>query len=478
MTRTSAPASEPRRIRGGAGGAGRGQWVRYPLRLVVDAVAYADADTKVYGKVKALSRGRACEASVEKLALYAGVSVSTVEKSLKRLSKPAPTDGVQELTRRQRSHKGTGNGRTNERTSRPLDEDERYVCAPVRAADALRGTLHRLYLLLRYTTLVEKRELALGEMASVLRHHGGKSAGQPLHERTVALLLDELEDLGWITQDKRAGYRGRHTIAVHDDPVRPAGEPDGPPPAPGTPSTSTPGTECGAAPDLEGGAPAYKEDHELNDPLKNDPELGGAFRRRRGHRSYRPDPVDTFGNAITLPDHPPATAVAVPVPPPRRPYDGPGLSLSPRVWDVLAPVHDLLPRVSPFVLRQAAREIGRQLDAEVPADDLHDQLLDRRRRTGAANLVDPGRWLLGVALADWASPCGLTDCVDGLMRHTGAPCKACATLPPRHRAARGHPPPATAAAALGQCPGCAAPYRPPLRHPTCRLCHTPLPDTA
>lgn len=472
MTRTPAPR-EPRHTRGGAGGAGRGQWVRYPLRLVVDAAAYADADTKIYGKVKALSKGRACEASVARLAEFTGLSVSAVQKGLRRLSKPAPTDGVEELTRVQRTHRVTGKGRTNERTTRVLDEDERYVCAPVRAADALRGTLHRLYLLLRYTTFVEKRDLTLAEIADVLRHHGGESAGQPLHEGTVAHLLDELEGLGWITQDKRGGYRGRHAITVHDDPLRPAGEPDGPPPTPGTPAPSTPDAECGAAPDLECGAPAYKEDHVLTDPPKHDPDLGGSSRRRRGDRKWAPGPVDTFGNPITLPDRTPATATAVPIPPPRRPYDGPGLQISTRVWTVLEPVHDLLPALRPFVMRRIAREIGHQLDTGIWAEDINAQLARLRRWTMPEGITDPGRWLLGAVLPVPPGRCGTPDCARGVMRFTGIPCKACAEQP---GGGRGRPLQTSAAPATvpQQCPGCAAPYRPPLRHPNCRLCNHPL----
>ncbi|MCC9712052.1 hypothetical protein E4N62_46725 [Streptomyces sp. MNU76] len=467
MARLPASPAEPRHTRGGAGGVGRGQWVRYPLRVVVDTVSYADADTKIYGKVKALSRGRMCEASVARLAEFTGLSVSAVEKALTRLSRPAPTDGIAELTRRQRSHRATGKGLTNERDTRPLDADERYVSAPVRAADTLRGTLHRLYLLLRYTTFVEHRDLTLAEIGEALRHFGGKHVvGEALHEGTAARLLDELEGAGWITQDKRAGYRGRHQITVHDDPVHLVHDPATAPPTTATPAPSTPDAQYGAGPDAQCGAPAYKEDHALTH-LGNDAPPGGGVRRRRGDRKWAPSPVDN--SAV------PATFHAEPSP---RPYDGPGLSLSPRVWEVLAPVADLLPRINEFVIRTAARAIGRQLDAEVPVDDLHDQLLHRRQRTGAANLLaDPGRWLLGVALADWASPCGLADCVDGLIRHSGIPCKACAALPPeRHRGrARGHPPPTTAAStALHQCPGCRAPYRPPLRHPNCRLCHHPL----
>lgn len=439
---------------------GRGQWVRYPLRVVVDTVAYADADTKVYGKVKALSKNRACEASVAKLAEYTGLSVSAVEKALTRLSRPAKTDGVRELTRRQRSHKGTGTGRTNERTTRPLEDDERYVYAPVRAADTLRGTLHRLYLLLRYTTLVEHRDLTLAEIGEALRHHGGNRVGEALHERTAAFLLDELEAAGWITQDKRGGYRGRHQVTVHDDPVRLVDDPDGTPPPPGTPAPSTPGDECGAAPDLECGAPAYKEDQELTDSGKC-ARPGGSVRRRRSTGSYRRDPVDTAGNAVPEAFRAEAT-------------------LSEQAWQVLEPVRVLLPEVSAFMAGRIDREIHRHLAEGVLLEDLRDHVATLWNWTMPGDIRDPARWLLGAALNVQPGRCGTTDCVRGFMRHTGQPCKACADTPPRPRhGARGHPPSFTAAAiALLECPGCHAPYRPPLRHPTCRLCHHPLTDTA
>ena len=456
MHRLPEPAAEPRHSRGGAGGAGRGQWVKYPLRLVLDAEAYADADTKVYGKVRALSKNRSCEASLEKLAAFTGLGVSTVEKALTRLSKPAPTDGVQELTRRQRSHRGTGTGRTNERTCRSLEEGERFVCAPVRAADALRGTLHRLYLLLRYTTLVEKRELTLAEIGAVLRHHGGKNAGQPLHEGTVARLLDELEGLGWITQGKRAGYRGRHAITVHDDPVRPAAHPSSPGTGPGT----TPDAEGGAAPDLEGGAPAYKEDQELND-LGSTQERG-SFRRRRDDRKWVAPPVDTSGNTPELPAA--LRGRMRPCAPPA--YAGPQLTLSPRVWHVLTPVADLLPACTDFAVRRIAREIGRQLDEGVLAEDIRDSIRNLRRWTMREDIRDPAAWILGAALPARPGHCGTTDCVRGYQRYTGTPCKACAELA-ADRARAAHPPHTKP---WHECAHCRAPSRTPLTHDLCATC--------
>ncbi|MGW1035037.1 hypothetical protein ACWD4Z_22975 [Streptomyces antibioticus] len=412
MTRMPAVPAEPRHHRGGAGGAGSGQRVRYPLRLVLDAEAYADADLRVYGKVAALSQGRACEASVDRLAAYVGLAPSTVEKSLGRLSRPAPTDGVAELTRRQRSHKVTGTGRTSERTCRPLERGERYVWAPVLAADTLRGTLHRLYLLLRYTEVAERRDLTLAEMAWVLRHRTGKLAGQPLAEAVVSKLLEELAALGWITLTRRGGYRGRHHVEVHDHPLRPV---DGP--------GATPDPEGGAATDLEGGALAYKEDLELTDVRTT--QVSGSFRRRRGDGEWVAAPVDN--SPVTIPQtfHG-RTAVR----PAERPaYDGPALTLSGRVWAVLAPVADLLDAVSPFMVRRTAREIGRQLDDGILPEDIRDQLTRLRAWTPPETITDPGRWLYGAALPVRPGRCNTAGCYFGFEPHTGRPCKACADTP-------------------------------------------------
>ena len=460
MTHTRALPAEPRRSRGGAGGVARGQWVRYPLRLVLDADAYADADTKIYGKVRALAKGRPCTAAVDKLAEFCGLTVSTVEKSLGRLSRPAPTDGVTELTRRQRSHKGTGTGRTTERTYRLLDDDERYVSAPVLAADTLRGTLHRLYLLVRYTVLVEKRELTLAEMAWALRHRTGDRAGQPLAEASVTRLLEELDGLGWITLDKRAGYRGRHLITVHDDPVRPVDEPE-----------TTPDTEGGAAPDLEGGALAYKEDH----PTLNDlgsTEVRGSSAVGEVTVSACP-PVDNSpqSSVTSVPAGAAVASVAAtfrptprtPVRPAERPaYAGPQLTLSPRVTAVLAPVADLLADVRPFVARRIGREIGRQLDAGILAEDIRDQLARLRRWTPAEDIHDPGRWLLGAVLPA-RSACGLPDCYWGFKHRTGFPCKTCAEVASA-RARAAHPPHTD----WHECRACRAPSR---HHLPAGLCH-------
>lgn len=463
MPDARALAAEPRHSSGGAGGAARGQWTTTPMRIVWGADAYADADTKVYVKVKALSRHRPCTAAVERLAEYTGLAPSTVEKALGRLSRPAPSDGITELTRRQRSHPGTGNGRTNERTCRPLERDERYVSAPVLAADTLRGTLHRLYLLLRYTEVVEHRQLTLAEIAWVLRHHSGKRAGLPLAEAVVTKLLEELAGLGWITLDKRAGYRGRHLVQVHDHPVHPVTAP-----------AATPDPEGGAAPDLGGGALAYKEDHQLLNDLGSTTGAGGAFRRRRSERNVAP-PVDTGGNSASVP--PPLRGRVRPA---ERPaYAGPQLTLSPDAWTLVAPVldpvSDLLPGISAFITRRIVGEILRQVREDgIQAEDIRDQVARMRAWTPSEDIRDPGRWLLGAVLPV-RSRCGMTGCHWGVLAYSAKPCQACAeiqTIRPRERSAHPpHPGPGRPArASWHECADCRAPSRHPLPRNLCATC--------
>jgi hypothetical protein len=407
VTHLTAPATEPRRSRGGAGSAGRGQWVRYPWRVVEDADTYAPADTNVYGKIAALSKGRPSTAGVERIAAYLGTSVSTVERGLRRLSRPAPSDGVREVYTHRRSHVGTGTGRTAERWCRTPDRGEAYVWGPVLAADTLRPVLHRLYLALRYQVHIRRHQPTLAELAGLLRHHGGVSKGQALAEAAVSRLLDELADLGWISLEKGAGYRGRHLITVHDDPVRPVTEPP-----------VTPDPDDGSGPDLDDGSLAYKEDQGLND-ARNTP-VGGAFRRRRDDREWVATPVD---NPAAVTAVMPGTPEALYARPTARPYTGPPLTLSGRVWAVLDPVRDLLPGIETFQVRRIAREIGRQLDSGIGPEDIRDQLQLLRGWTDSIH--DPGAWILDAALPDRPGPCRTTDCYRGYQRHTGARCKAC-----------------------------------------------------
>jgi hypothetical protein len=105
-------------------------------------------------------------------------------------------------------------------------------------------------------------------------------------------------------------------------------------------------------------------------------------------------------------------------------------------------VKPLLAGLSPYVVREAAREIGRQLDAGADGEVLRGRLEFRFAST--EDIRDAGRWLLGAGLRPpkaRPSGCGLADCDSGVMRFTGAPCKACAELahPPHHAGQLGRP---------------------------------------
>ncbi|MFI5973592.1 hypothetical protein [Streptomyces sp. NPDC051452] len=370
------------------------QRVRVPLRILVGY--YADAALPVYVKVAALSRRETgCEAGVAYLAGLLGLSRSTVERALTELMRPAPDDDIAEVTSYRRTHRG-GRGHTAVRRIRVPSRAEHGAWVPTRAAEALSPRQLRAYAALAYATATG-HHMSLTDLGRVLRHRSGKQAGEPLDSRSVRRILRVLEDLGWISVDRRAGYRGRHVYTVHDEPLQGPLSAD---------------LDEGSGGDLGGGSLAYEEDHLTDSP--DDPPTAAVDIRRRREQVVAREPVEN-------PALPPTF---------RRAYAGPQLSLAPRIWRVLEPVKPLLAGLSPYVVRQAARDIGRQLNQGADGEVLRARLEFRYAST--EDIRDAGRWLLGAALkppARRASSCGLADCDDGVMRWTGAPCKACTEIP-------------------------------------------------
>ncbi|MEU9208485.1 hypothetical protein AB0D27_11160 [Streptomyces sp. NPDC048415] len=387
------------------------QRVRVPLRVVVGY--YADAVLPVYVKIAGLSRRESgCEAGVTYLSGLLGLSRSTVERALTQLMRPAPDDDVAEVTSYRRTHRG-GRGHTAVRRVRVAARAEHGAWVPTRAAEALSPRQLRTYAALAYATATG-HHLTLAELGQVLRHRSGQKAGEPLDPRSVRRILTGLEDLGWISVDRRAGYRGRHLYTVHDEPTH---------------QTLTADADEGSGADLGEGSLASKEDHETDSP--DDPPRAALDIRRRREQVVARGPVDN-------PDRVPLPAVQ------RRAYTGPELTLAPRIWEVLEPVKVLLAGLSPYVVREAAREIGRQLNAGEDGERLRQRLEFRFAST--EDIRNAGRWLLKAALKPperRPSRCGLADCDGGVMRYSGAPCKACAELtchpPPRPPEPLGRP---------------------------------------
>jgi len=362
------------------------QRVRVPLRVIVGY--YADAAVPVYVKIAALSRRETgCEAGVAYLSGLLGLGRSTVERALTELMRPAPDDDIAEVTSHRRTHRG-GRGHTAVRRVRAAGRAEHGAWVPTRAAEALSPRQLRAFAAIAYGTATG-HHMSLTDLGQVLRHRSGKAAGQPLAARSVRRILQDLEALGWISVDRRAGYRGRHLYTVHDEPLQ---EP------------LTADIDEGSGADLGEGSLATEEDHPIDSP--DDPPTAASVIRRRREQEVARGPVEN-------PQLPPSL---------RRPYTGPELTLAPRIWRVLEPVKGLLPGLSPYVVRELAREIGRQLDQGQEPARIRARLQFRFAST--QEIRDPGRWLLGTAMV--RRSCGLIDCESGRNWHTGQPCATCA----------------------------------------------------
>jgi len=363
------------------------QRVRVPLRVIVGS--YSDATVSVYVKIAGLDRKTTgCEAGVAYLSGLLGLARSTVERALTQLMRPDPADDVVELTSQRRTWEGSGDGRTAVRRVRSVSRREHGAWVPTRAAEALNPRELRCYAAISYATALGQ-DITLAELGRILRHRAGKAAGQSLDPRSVRRILSRLEDLGWISVERRAGYRGRHHYTVHDQPIQAA---------------LTADTGEGSAADL--GEGSLQEDHHQTDsPDDQLPTAALEIRRRR---------VQVVAREAV--ENPPLPAAL------RRPYAGPQLTLAPRIWRVLEPVKPLLPGLSPYVVRALAREIGRQLDEGQEPQRLRQRLETRFASTDT--IQDPGRWLLGAAIV--RRGCGLVACESGRIWHTGHECDACA----------------------------------------------------
>ncbi|MEU5284157.1 hypothetical protein AB0G97_09070 [Streptomyces sp. NPDC020755] len=420
----------PRASTGARPRTGGGLRVCVPLRLVVGG-QYGDAALNVHIKIAALGmRPEGCRARVKTLAEYLFLSKSAVERALTQLT-TAGSDGIAEVTTERKTSRD-GEGESALRTVRKVDTDrELFVWLPARAATSLPPRQLRLYAVISYAQ-ARRMPLSLAELRDVVRHQYGDSAGQPLGERQVKRLLDDLEATGWITIHRRQGPRGRHAYEAHLRPLHPvlddAAEEPTAPPAPAAPATATPDIHDGSAPRTADGSPS-RDDHRT-DRLGRKGELGGGIRRRRNTGSYGPAPVDnsagdTFRGAAQGEKRSNNGGGGT--------YCGPGLQLSPRVWQVLEPVRTELPGIQTWVLRRIGREIGEQLSAGVGAERLTTRLLTRYSRLTARGPAaeqvrrgEVGRWILGAGLPRHG--CRLPSCEDGITWATRERCHLCANI--------------------------------------------------
>lgn len=373
--------------------------VRVPLRLVA-GVQYSDAALAVYIKIAALAmRAEGCTAKVETIAEYLDMSKSSVERALRQLARPDAEDGVTEVLTTRRTLPG-GTGQSAHRVVRLAEPDELFVWIPARAAGALAPRLLRLYALISYAQ-ARRMPLAYSDMGGVLRHQGGRQAGEPLGERQIARLVDELAATGWATVRHREGQQGRHAYEAHLRPLQAA--------------PASPDIHDGSGPDDHDGS--LSEEDPTTDRLKTkNAEVGVGIRRRRLQEVARGSvdnrPPDTFRSARGQ-----GTSGGYS----RGPADGSGPTLSVRAWTVLDPVRHLLDGCRPFVVRRIETEISRQLAAGTGMRRIAERL--QRRYATTERVRDGGRWVLGAGLPRHG--CGLDACEDGVIWHTGQACGVC-----------------------------------------------------
>ncbi|MET8751345.1 hypothetical protein ABZW32_14790 [Streptomyces sp. NPDC004667] len=431
----------------------RRQRVRVPMRLV-SSPFYSDIALSVYVKVAALAaRPEGCEARSVRIASYLMLSVASVERGMKELTRPGP-DGFVELRSVRRTLPG-GKGQSALRTVRQMARTEKFVWLPVAASEDLTPRQLRAYAVIVFA---EKMGIALteGELAGYLRHRSGKKAGQPITAAAAGEVVDGLEAARWVTVQRRAGAQGRHHYIAHDiatEAVVNAGERV----ADSVPEEVQEGAEQPVEGVADGAAcPLVGEGSGVR--------VGeGSLANRESPRTDSPDderalispavgevPVVAAAEAVeNLADVAArsegeggvalrAGEISQPSSKPdgekrsskgggssRSSYTGPQLAMSPEIYSVLEPVHVLLERVtSAFVVRKIAREVGRQLREGTVADRLHHRLTARLAKVMISDIRDPGRWLLGVALPRWG--CGHQDCEAGIIWRTGAACELCA----------------------------------------------------
>jgi len=365
-----------------------------PKKVWGDRSRYSPGAVAWHAQITALqARPERCRASVATLAGYLGDSKRTGERYLAELAAPGP-DGVAELMV-VRHTSAAGDGETAERFTRALERGEHFALVPVAAAKGLRHPLFVLYCALTYATAT-RTPVTAAELAGVLG----------VVEMTARRMTTELERLGWITVDRRAGAHGRHEYEVHDHPLRPV---------PGAPETMS--SDGGSGASAGGGSLASMEDAGLTDVENNPPTPVLGIRRRRPTATSareRDAVVDTFGRRA-------------------------GLDLTPAAWrtvhHVLDPVRERLPELTAWEWERLVGDVLAQLNDGQDADRLHHRLQRRYAVMWTAPSGTPdgtadgpgirsiARWLIGPALRRHG--CERPDCETGVIWPTSDDCPTC-----------------------------------------------------
>ncbi|GLW04290.1 hypothetical protein Slala05_79200 [Streptomyces lavendulae subsp. lavendulae] len=364
-----------------------------------------------------------------------------MERGLRALSRPDPSDGVVELRSRRRTKPG-GLGTTAERRVRVLSRQEAFVWVPVVAAELLEPRQLRAWAALAYAEArgVHVSEAQLGE---VLVHHSGKRAGQAIGAGAASAVVDSLEGLGWLRVHRREGRQGRHVYEVLERPalVEPGVEPGCDQAASVEQGAGCSGVGDGSGSRAGDGSLATEEDLQIDGLV----DEGGLISSAVGEAEVvaREAPVENPQSSCASASSSGGLALradenSLPAPElnaaQRGAYSGPELTFSTRLAWVMEPVAWLVQRVPAFVQRSFARQLGAQLAEGVEPERLRARLRSRFARTSPTVMRSVEGWLLKVAAVRWG--CHDPRCEEGVRWHSGEQCAECLAVRLERRAAR------------------------------------------
>lgn len=207
--------------------------VRLPMSVTRDA-RHRDLAVVLHAKVTHLAKGPdGCTAALTTIAAWLGLKnrVVTTADGHTTLKPPSALCAAQkdltdtrELATRRRTKRG-GTGTTAIRVVRAMTTHEEYVWVPVAILGAVPPRHVRAYILIAGAH-ARGHQITIAELASCLRHHSGRHAGECISERAAAVVVDELEEWGWVAIERRAGRHGRNLIAPRRSPLEAAPEPE------------------------------------------------------------------------------------------------------------------------------------------------------------------------------------------------------------------------------------------------------------
>ncbi|MEV7930562.1 hypothetical protein [Kitasatospora sp. NPDC088779] len=330
---------------------------------------------------------------------------------------------------RRRTLRG-GRGTSAARVFSGFERGDFRVPVPVALLGAVSARHVRAYMLVAYAHY-RRIPFSLADLASGIRHESGRRKGESISGFAASRLVDDLERWGWLEVQRRAGHQGRHLVVPRRTPLVEVAEPvDNMVPASGAGVEAEASADLGCEPLAD--LPRVSEDQDPDLQMPRDVQLDAQSL------------VEEVGSDAVVDNSPLAGAGVLALRADgasksssrkvQERYSGPELTVSPQIAFVLEPVRSLLAtgRVSVYVQRQVAREIGSQFKLAISPERIRQRLQSRYAGVGF-NPRNPNGWLLS-AVQRWG--CEKAECEHGEIWETGERCERCFFLREESRRAK------------------------------------------